>query len=221
MKKIIISVLVIVVVILLVLSQRSSNETVGTIKIGVIGPFSGPAQTIGEEIMNSILLASSSRLQISFEDDQCDSKKAISSYEKLKLQSVHVYYVACSGSVLALSPIVKEDNNVILTAYAGSSAIRETGDEVIRFIPDALSIADKMAQYSKQIASTSKIGLLYEKQDYSVSVANILKKELGSIIKVEETYSGDDSSFRTQIVKLKASGIYIYYIFQPLISQKK
>ena len=199
--------IVIVIVIIVFISTLPNKKYNSIIKIGIIGPFSGAAQSVGEEIRNTILLASSSKTSFLFEDDQCDSKKAISSYQKLKLEDVHVYYVACSGSVLALAPIVKQDNNLIVTAYAGSSQIRDTGDEVIRFIPDALSIADKMAKYSWQLASSSKIGLFYEKQDYSVSVANNIKSSLGSLLKYEDTYSGEGNSFKTQIAKLKSAQI--------------
>ena len=143
----------------------STGDQTGTsIKVGVISPMSGAATTMGEEIVNSINLASTNSLSIVFEDDQCDTKKSISAYQKLKLQGTHVFYVACSGSVLALAPIAKQDGNLIVTAYAGSSEIRKTGDEVIRFIPDAVSVAEAMAEFASTLPISSKIGLLYEER---------------------------------------------------------
>ncbi len=197
-----------------VITTKKQNHSIDQpIKIGIIGPLSGPAGLIGEEVANSIKLASSTSFQLIFEDDQCDTKKAVSLYLKLTQQDVHVFYVSCSGSVLALAPLAKTGGNLILTAYAGSSEIRKTGDEVIRFIPDALSIAGAMANYALKLPVDSKIGLLYEAQDYSKSVAMTLQDKLGAKIISQETYSATDNTFRTQLMKLKSQGINnLFYV---------
>ncbi len=197
----------IIVVVILVLSLIRPSTSVKSIKIGVINPMTGPAGTVGEQVVNAIKLASSTSLQVVVEDDQCDSKKALSAYMKLKQEGVRVFYISCSGSLLAVAPLAKADNNVILTAYAGSSEIRKTGDEVIRFIPDSLSIADAMSTYVSGLSSTTKLGLFYENQDYSKSVAMSLSSSLGNKIIAEDTYTATDNTFRTQIAILKAKGI--------------
>jgi ABC-type branched-subunit amino acid transport system substrate-binding protein len=203
-NKIIWTVLVLTIVVVVISINKKTTDS-EVIKLGVIAPLSGPAANIGEEIVNSIKLASSSSLQLLFEDDACDTKKAIFAYQKLKQEGVKIFNVNCSGSVLALAPIAKQDGNLIVTGFSGSSEIRKTGDEVIRFIPDALSIAGAMANYLS--TSTSKIALLYEEQDYSRSVANILKEKLGNKIMNEEKYIATDTTYKTQIVKLKSLGI--------------
>ena len=203
----IIGIILIVLILILVNNNSTKDQTSGSIKLGVITPATGPAGQMGEEVLNSLKLASITNVTMSFEDDQCSGKQAVSSYNKLKSEGVHIFYVACSGSVLALAPLAKEDGNLILTAYAGSSEIRKTGDEVIRFIPDAVSIANAMAEYTISLRDVKKIGLLYENQDYSKSAAMILKDKTGTLISEEETYSAEDTSFRTQITKLKANGV--------------
>lgn len=197
--------LIVIVVVIILFSTK--NTPSGPLKVGVINPLSGPAGNIGEVVANDIKLASSSALSLQFEDDQCDSKKAVSSYMKLKQEGTKVFYVSCSGSVLALAPLAKQDGNLILTAYAGSAEIQKTGDEVIRFIPDAVSIAGGMADYAARLDVSSRIGLLYEEQDYAKSAALILKDKLSSRIAMEEVYSSSDSSFRTQVTKLKGAKI--------------
>ncbi len=197
-----------IIVIIIAVQHSSSAPTTGPIKVGVINPSSGPAAHTGEEVLNTLKLATTTSATLLYEDDQCDAAKAISAYQKLKGEGVHVFMVSCSGSVLALAPIAKKDGNLILTAYAGSSEIRKTGDEVIRFIPDALSIAGAMATYvSKLKATSTKIGLLYEDQDYAKSAALTLQDKLGSKIIETEQYSANDTTFRTQISKLKANNI--------------
>lgn len=203
---------VVAVIIWVAISSVNSNQpetSAEPIKIGVINPTSGPAGSVGEEVVNSMNLASSSRsnLSISYEDDQCDPKKALSAYMKLKTEGVRVFIVSCSGSVLALAAPAKQDGNLVLTAYAGSSEIRKTGDEVIRLIPDAVSIAGEMGKYVNALPETAKVGLLYESQDYSKSAALKLKEDLKTKVLVSDEFKSDDITFRTQVAKLKAAGI--------------
>lgn len=204
MKKILV---VIIVIVAVVIGLGIRNDDGGVIKIGIINPLTGPAGSMGEEVVNAIKLATSTKLQFLFEDDQCDAKKAVSSYMKLKQEGTHIFYLSCSGSLLAVAPLAKQDGNLILSAYAGSSEIRKTGDEVIRFIPDALSVADAMANYVTNMKSRPKIGLLYEEQDYAKSVALALKEKLGEKVIIEERYVATDTTFRTQITKLKGQRI--------------
>lgn len=199
--------MVLVAVLVSVVVLKATIPASSVIKIGVISPMSGPAASMGEEVANTINLANTTSVALTFEDDQCDAKKALSAYQKLKSEDVHVFYVTCSGSVLALAPLAKQDGNLIVTAYAGSSEIRATGDEVIRFIPDGVSVAKAMAEYVSKLPAQSRIGLLYEEQDYAKSVALTLQNILGTRIINEEAYVADDTSFRTQITKLKGAHI--------------
>jgi ABC-type branched-subunit amino acid transport system substrate-binding protein len=208
MKKISkVAILLICLFAIVFLINRNTKDEGTFTKVGVIIPLSGPAGNMGEEIADTINLIVDAKLKIYFEDDQCDAKKAISAYLKLKRENIRIFYVGCSGSLLALAPLVKQDGNLILTAYAGSSEIRNTGDEVIRFIPDALSVADSMTDLIKSSSTTAKVGLLYEAQDYAKSVALALKDKLVSSIVVEEKYNSNDTTFRTQIAKLKYADI--------------
>jgi ABC-type branched-subunit amino acid transport system substrate-binding protein len=200
--------IVIVAIILALIFQGKNDNKNNLIKIGVINPTSGPAGNIGEEVANVIKLASSTALEIIYEDDQCDSKKAISAYQKLNNEGTKIFYVSCSGSVMALAPLIKKDGNLLVTGYAGSSEIRKTGDEVIRFIPDALSVSEPMSGYVKdKVSSSSTIGLLYEEQDYSKSVAMSIEEYLGKDRIISERYNANDTTFRTQIAKLKSQKI--------------
>ncbi len=206
-------VIVALVVIVIIWKAAAPTPTEGLLTIGVINPMSGPAANLGEEVTNTVNLASTTAITFSLEDDPCDSKKAISAYEKLKQEGVKIFSVSCSGSVMALAPLAKADGNLIVTGYAGSAEIRKTGDEVIRFTPDAISIAEAMAEYAATIPATAKMGLLYEEHDYSKSAAVLLKEKLGSKIIAEERYTSTDTTFRTQLAKLKALGLtHLLYV---------
>ncbi|MEK7650363.1 MAG: ABC transporter substrate-binding protein [Patescibacteria group bacterium] len=213
MKKVIIWLVVIVVVIGIAVLASKNPEADNAVKlerpvkIGVIIPLSGAVASMGEPIKNAINLQTYQNILPMFEDDPCDAKKAISAYQKLKLENVRIFYVACSGSVMALAPLAQQNGDLILTAYAGSAEIRKTGTEVIRFIPDALSVGEAMVEHIKTIPENKKIGLLHEEQDYAQSLANLLQENLGSKILTTEKYNANDNTYRTQVTKLKFSGI--------------
>lgn len=206
--------LVLVVILFFIIPRAEKTPNI----IGAILPLSGEASSVGELVKKAVELHDSKNITIKFEDDQCDSKKAVTAYNSLKLQGVKIFYVACSGSVLALAPLVKTNDDLILTAYAGSSEIRKTGDEVIRFIPDAESIAGVMSEYLKNKNNNQKIAILREDQAYAYSIGEIIKKNFGSNVVAEETYSGKSVDFRTQLTKIKSSGAQLI-VFAP-VSEK-
>ena len=171
--------------------------------VGFIVPLSGAAASMGQAIERSARLAVLKNTTLVFEDDQCEPKKAISAYQKLVQKGIKVFYVACSGSILALDPYVKRDGNLVVSSYSGSAKVRDTGSEVIRFNPDAVSIAESMVDYLSK--KNGSLAILYEEQDYAVSMFELLQTKLGDKIVSAEAYQPVQSSFKTQIVKLSRS----------------
>lgn len=205
MKKIILGILVIIALLALIeiFGGVEESRVEEKIRVGVILPLTGPAASVTEDLQNTLLMYEEESEDIEFviQDDKCSGKDAISAYNLLKNQGIRVYMVACSGSILALAPIVADDGNVIVTAYSGSIAIRETGDEVIRFNPDGLSIAEGILDTIKNSPDTT-YALFHENQDYPESVSKKLFEEVGEQIVLHEQYKGDDTTFKTQILKL-------------------
>ena len=174
------------------------------IKVGLIMPLTGPAASVTDDLQKSVKMYGerAKNIQFAVQDDQCTGKGALSAYNILKSQGVKVYVVACSGSILALAPVVKEDDNVIMTGFGGSIEIRKTGDEVIRFIPDGLSISENLVNIVKQNPDKKYI-LMHEKQDYSQSAGDFLMSQVGSQIVSRITYASDAVSYRSELSKLK------------------
>lgn len=208
MKKLAIAIVVIIIIILvLTLRDRTApNDRIEVTTIGVITPLSGPAGSIGEGLKRALDMAEPKNINLTYADDECNTAKAISAYNNLKTKKIKIYFVSCSGSVMALAPLVKADNNLIITGYAGSSEIRQTGDEVIRFDPDAVSIVNALVkELTTPEWSTKKFAILHEKQDYPQSVVDALTAKFGEQIIAVESYMPTDISMKTQILKVKAS----------------
>lgn len=199
--------MIVIIFLTIVGIRKNVSQSEELSQIGVIMPLSGPVAELGEGLKRALDMAEPKNVRLVYEDDQCNTAKAISAYQKLKLENIRVFFVACSGSVMALAPIAKNDGNLIITGYAGSAEIRKTGDEVIRFDPDAVSIANALIrELSDSVFSGKKFALLYEIQDYAKSASDLLKKSFGDRIIVEESYNASDTTAKTQIAKLKSSG---------------
>lgn len=182
-----------------------TKETPSSAKvpIGIIIPLSKEVASAGEAVKNAIEINTHTNIRSLYEDDACDGKQAISAYNKLKSEGVHVFYIACSGSVLSVAPLAKRDGNLILTAFAGSDKIRESGDETIRFIPDGMSIVDKLAPYIEQnVVDKNLLSVVYENKDYPNSVLNSLEKATNATLN-KFAYNATDKNINTLVLKLK------------------
>jgi branched-chain amino acid transport system substrate-binding protein len=171
--------------------------------IGVIIPLTGPAGSMGASVEGGLRLAAPKNLELRFEDNQCDNNKTLAAYHKLSDQGVKVFLMACSGGILATAPLVKARGQLIVTPYAGSAEIRNTGTEVIRFNPDGLAVGEAMLRDLHQAGKEKRYALLYEEQDYAVSLAKILKEGLPDQIVSEMTYLPTETSFATLLIRLR------------------
>lgn len=200
------SLIIVVIVLLFVIVFKFNSGK--TIKVGIINPLSGPVMQRGEEITDIIKLAETDRVEMIFGDDKCDGNIASTTYNELKKKGVRVFYVSCSASLLAIAPQAKIDGNLIVTSYAGAIEIRNTGDEVIRFIPDALSAVDVIYSDITKLASSSKPAFLYEDQDYSNFIVSGVKERIGTSTKIiSEIIPAKSTTTDKQIQRLKSAKV--------------
>ncbi|MFO0416816.1 MAG: ABC transporter substrate-binding protein [Pseudomonadota bacterium] len=172
-----------------------------SLKLGLIIPLSGPASLMGESLNGVVKLANLKKVSPEFEDDRCEAKIALSAYHKLRGRGVKIFYMACSGSILAVAPHAKRNGDLILTSYAGSAKIRETGSEVLRFNPDAISIAEKLAQLL--VDDLKPTVVMFEEQDYAQSLADRLQDLLGNSIIEKLSCRADAASFTSEVIRIK------------------
>jgi len=172
-----------------------------SLKLGVIIPLSGPASLMGESLNGVVKLANLKKVSTEFEDDRCEAKTALSAYHKLRGRGVKIFYMACSGSILAVAPHAKRNGDLILTSYAGSAKIRETGSEVLRFNPDAISIAQRLSQLL--VDDLKPTVVMFEEQDYAQSLADRLQDLLGTSIIEKLSYRADATSFTSEVIRIK------------------
>ena len=186
-----------------------ANGTRAENKIGLILPLSGGTASYGVTTLGAFELAQPSSYVMLKEDDQCDAKRAVTAYRLLQKKGVRIFYVGCSGGVLAIAPLARKDGTLVLTSYGAAAKVRETGKEVIRLIPDAVSVADALAAYVREHfpGRAEKVALVHEEQDYAVSVADTLQKRLDDKVAVRESYPPEITSVKSMLMRLNRPGI--------------
>ncbi|MCB0332291.1 MAG: ABC transporter substrate-binding protein [Bdellovibrionales bacterium] len=183
------------------------------LQIGMIVPLSGSAALMGKSMEGVVKLAQLKNVQMVFEDDQCDAKKSISAYLKLRQQGIRIVYMACSGSILATAPLIRRNGDLLLTTYSGSTRVQELGTEVIRLNPDATSLAYALKKLLE--AGHAPVSILYEEQEYASSLADKLQSLVPEMIRERVSYKADATTFQAELLRIKRTKPR-YVVFVPV-----
>lgn len=206
--KIIVGIVVVVIIVFLVLNKKEGNADV--IKIGYVGPFTGPvAGTAGEDIANGWKLAvldkgtiAGKKVEVIYEDDACDPKKATSAIQKLiSVDKVKIVINGvCSGSIVAMGPVAEQAKVILFTPVSTSPKITELGDYVFRTSGSAIHTAKAMISFLKD-KNYKKIAVMFENQEYTVGIKDSLLKE-GLVPILIEGFNSNETDLRTHLLKL-------------------
>ena len=199
-----------------------------TIKVGSIGPLSGPVAVYGVECKNGIDLAveeinatggvNGQLLEIIAEDDEGNPEKSVSAYKKLVTKDAVKYIVGSltSGCTQAITQSAQAQKIVQIAPAATAPAITDAGNYVFRacFIdPFQGTVGGKFAAENLK-AKTAAI--LYDiGNDYSVGLKENFDKEferLGGKIVAQESYNTGDKDFNAQITKIKNVNPDVIYL---------
>lgn len=211
--KIIVGVVAIVLVVWVIV-RGYGTQSADIIKIGYIGPFTGPvAGSSGEDIANGWKLAVSKRpviagkvVKMIYEDDACDPKKAADAATKLvTIDNVDIVVNGvCSGSAIAERPIVESHKLVLFTPVSTSPKITASSTYVFRTSGTADLTASAMRDGIIALGYKDA-SILFENAEYPVGIKDALLKALfGNSIKVinVEEVKPNETDMRSQITKI-------------------
>ncbi len=230
MKKILVTVLALVLA--LTASFAVADEA---IKVGVIGPMTGPYAVYGLAVQYGAQIAAEEinakggvQFEVLSEDDQGDGELGVNAYNKLLDDGVNIMLsTVTSGSCLSVAAVANEERVFMLTPSGSADAITDGKDNVYRvcFKDSAQGLAS--AQYIVDHKLAAKVGVIYNNAlDYSMGIYNSFKAkaaELGLEIVAEAAFSDDtNADFSVQIAQMKDAGcdlvfLPIYYTPASLI----
>lgn len=213
----------------LVATMSSVAFAEDTIKLGSIGPLTGPYAQYGNGVANAIQLAideinAQGGVQFSLlsEDDEGDGEKAVSAYNKEMDEGLQILVgTVTSGACAAVADVAYSDRVFLLTPSASSPTVTEGRDNVYQVCFTDPNQGSGAADYIASKNLGSKIAVIYNNaQDYSDGIYRSFKaraEELGLNVVSVSTFSDDaNADFSVQLADAKNAGadlvlLPIYY----------
>ncbi|MFH1650449.1 MAG: ABC transporter substrate-binding protein [Candidatus Woesearchaeota archaeon] len=208
------TILTVLIGILLLSACQTSND----IKIGWIGPVSGQSAVLGMDSITAAEIAvqdvnanggiNGKTLTLIAEDDQYDTKKTISAYEKLvNIDGVKVIMISTYSGVFALAERAKEDGVIIIDPLDCNELIASLNENVFCLATASETIADVIAE-SANTNQDNKIGILYWNNDqFMPYVASVLKERYSGEIVIKESYTASTKDFKTLLGKMISQNV--------------
>ena len=197
------------------------------IKIGVIGPLTGPAAIYGTAVVNAAKIAADEvnalgglQIEIDAQDDEHDPEKAINAYNTVLDNGAKVIVgTVTSGPCAAVAAKAYEERIFMLTPSVSSTDVIADKDNVYQvcFTDPAQGAAS--AQYIAEHGLATKVAVIYNNGDaYSTGIAQGFisqAAEVGLEVVAEQTFPDDtNTDFTVQLNAAKDGGAEL--VFMPI-----
>ncbi|MFQ1061794.1 branched-chain amino acid ABC transporter substrate-binding protein [Bordetella trematum] len=199
-----------------------------TIKIGVVGPTTGPVTQYGDmvregvntaiEVINASGGVNGSKLEAVVIDDGCEPKQGPVAANRVVNEKIgFVVGHVCSGATIAATDIYNNEGVIMITPSATAPAVTEGKD--YEFIFRTIGRDDQQgpaaAKFILDKIKPGNVAVLHDKQSYGQGIATAVKNDLekgGVKVAVFEGINAGDSDFSAVITKLKSNGVdFVYY----------
>jgi branched-chain amino acid transport system substrate-binding protein len=189
------------------------------IRIGMIGPLTGPVAQYGNAMKTAIELAVEeinndggilgAPVKLIIEDDASVPSQSVSAAEKLCTQDeVHVVIAAYNSScVLAHMEVTRREGVPQINPIATADAITKSGNDFIfRNCATNPMQVNQLANYVFENMDLDRFAILHENTDYGIGIAESFieaAQKAGKEIITVETYNPGDTDFYAQLTKIK------------------
>lgn len=191
-----------------------------TIKVGIMGPFTGDAAIYGQGAKKGADLAFNEAgldsVEVVYEDSLCQAKDAANAVNKLvEVDGVQaIIGELCSGATLAAAPTAEQNKVVMISPGSTNPDVSAAGDYIFRTIPSDA----KQGAYAAELISSmgyQTLALLYTNDDYGAGLSSVLHDEftaIGGDVVADETFARGSVDVRTQLAKIKEQSPEAIYI---------
>ena len=197
-------------------SQKESEET---LKIGVITPLTGPGSEYGTATQKNLELAlekinqqggiNGKKVELIYEDSKCEPRTGVSALKKLTSidKTNLIIGTVCSSVTLALTPIVEEQNLLIISSGSSNPKISQYPNTFRTWPSDALQ-GEFLAKSVAEDLKLKKAAIIFINNDYGVGLKDAFKEgfeQLGGEITAIEVIPEAATDTKTQLTKIKAT----------------
>lgn len=205
--------------------QKSNGTSAsGSIKIGLIGPLTGPAALYGTACANAAKLAVEEinakgglQIELNCQDDEHDAEKSVNAYNTLRDWGMQVLVgTVTTAPCLAVSQKTFEDRVFTLTPSASASAVTEGKDNVYQICFSDPNQGTASAQYISKNMPGAKIAIIYNNGDaYSTGIYQTFQAEAancGMEIVSVSTFTDSTNDFSVQVTDAKNNGADVVFL---------
>ena len=210
------------------LLQREKEET---IRIGAVLSLSGPADYIGMEVKNGMVLAAEEinsrhgingrKMELIIEDSKTNPQEGKKAFNKIETEHHPLLYVSTLSVIsMALAPLSEENEVVLVGLVTATSKLTEQKKWVFRYYPTAEVSARPILSILQEL-KVKKLGIIYLNDEYGTSVSEIIKKRFkasGGIVR-RESFGSKDVNYKEQIAKLKDMEAIYFIGFAPQVKK--
>ena len=207
-----------------------------SIKIAVIGPFTGPAANYGlacrygaQVAADEINAQGGLQIELLFEDDEHDTEKAINAYNAvLEAGAQMIDGNTTTSPCLAVGAVAYEERVFMLTPSASSDLVVADKDNVYQVCFQDPQMGTISANLISENNMGTKVAVIYNNaDDYSTGIYKTFiarAKEIGLEIVSESAFNDDTTDFSVQVASAKDAGadlvfLPIYYTPASMILQ--
>ncbi|MBW2991506.1 penicillin-binding protein activator [Candidatus Woesearchaeota archaeon] len=216
--KLAIAIAILIIIVLSGCTQTPAGQVVKEepIKIGYVGPLTGYTASYGKSQLNALLMAvdevneqggiQGKKIELVIGDSKHLPADSVTIVRKLiDIDNVKAIIGPIgSSNVMAVAPIVNQQQMPLVSPLATSPVVREAGEYVFRTMPDTALQTKKLAQYA-QDNNLQRIGVIYVNNDFGAATTQAFEKHFkqtgGEIVQIE-THNFAEKDFRTQLTKI-------------------
>jgi len=206
----------------------SSPALAESIKIGVVGPTTGPVTQYGAmvregvdtavEMINAAGGVDGKQLETVVIDDGCEPKQGPVAANRVVNEGIgFVVGHVCSGATIAAADVYNNEGVVMVTPSATAPAL--TDGKNYEFIFRTIGRDDQQgpaaAAFILNTLKPKTVAILHDKQSYGQGIATAVKNDLekaGTNVTIFEGINAGDSDFSAVITKLKGNNVdFVYY----------
>jgi len=221
---------------LLISSILVATGAFAQVKVGFVGPLTGPVAFAGISQKNGIEMALEEvnskggikgvgRVEVIFEDTKCTPDVTVASVKRLNTRDKIVALIGetCSPATLAIVKVMDEAKIPLVTCKSSAPPITDQGSRYIfRTQLTSARTAAGLAEFAIKDLKLKKIATLNDSDDFGMGGATSFNGELEKLgVKpvAWEKFMKKDKDFSAQLIKIKesgAEGVFIVGLYEEV-----
>lgn len=206
-------------------TASNGGSASSVIKIGGIGPLTGPAAIYGQAVKNGAEIALDEinakgglKFELKFQDDENDAEKSVNAFNNLKDWGMQISMgTVTTQPCIAVSAEVESDGFFALTPSASSTDVIKNKTHMFQMCFTDPNQGIASAKYIKEQNLGEKIAVIYNNSDaYSTGIYQKFQSEaekLGLNVVSVKTFTDDSANdFTSQLNEIKSAGVDLVFL---------